>query len=91
MDRKKSATTPQVRLKDKATTKYLFRPNRSLQRPRKFPDGRKIRKKNSSNILEYDVHVVKARYDEELQSWMYTLTDYEQKALSGETQETMLG
>ena len=62
-----------------------------LQRKRKYPDGKKVRKKNAQDILEYDVHVVKARYDEERRSWMYTLTDWEQKELPGETEETRLG
>lgn len=62
-----------------------------LQRPRKYPDGKKIWKKNAQDLFEYEVHVVSARYDEERQSWMYTLTDWEKKALSGETDETRLG
>lgn len=62
-----------------------------LQRPRKYPDGKKIWKKNAQDIFEYVVHVVSARYDEGCQSWMYTLTDWEKKAMSGETDETRLG
>ena len=53
-------------------------------------NGDKTRKKNPQGIAEYDVHVVSARYDEERATWMYTLTDWEQKEMLGETEETGL-
>ena len=58
---------------------------------REFYDGERIRKANSQGIFEYVVNVVSARYDEERKEWMYKLTDWEGKAMSGETAETMLG
>lgn len=62
-----------------------------MQRPRRFPDGKKTRKKNAQGILAFDVHVVSARYDEKEKSWMYTLEDWQQNPLPGETEETKLG
>ena len=62
-----------------------------LQRPRKFSDGHMTMKMNPQGILEYDVHVVNARYDKKRKEWMYKLTDWEGKAMSGETEETKLG
>ena len=62
----------------------------SLQPDQKFPNGKKVRKENLQGILEYDVHVVSARYDPECKEWMYTLTDWEKNALPGETEETKL-
>ena len=63
----------------------------SLQPDREFANGETIRKANPQGILEYVVHVVSARYDEERKEWMYKLTDWEGKAMSGETDETKLG
>ena len=62
----------------------------SPQPERKFPNGKKIRKQNAQGIFEYDVHVVSARYDAELKEWMYTLTDWEKKPITGETEEEKL-
>ena len=63
----------------------------SLQPGREFSDGDTTRKQNPQGIPEYVVHVVSARYDEERKEWMYKLTDWEGKAMSGETGETKLG
>ena len=46
---------------------------------------------NAQGIFDKTVHVVSARYDTGEKEWMYTLTDYEHKEMSGETQETRLG
>ena len=45
---------------------------------------------NAQGIYDAIVHVVSARYDGGEREWMYTLTDFEQKELSGETPETRL-
>ena len=63
----------------------------SMQPEREFSNGKRIWKQNTQGILEYVVHVVSARYDEERMEWMYKLTDWEGKAMSGETEETKLG
>ena len=62
----------------------------SLQPEREFSDGDRVMKANPHGIYEYEVNVVSARYDEERQEWMYKLTDWEGKAMSGETEETKL-
>ena len=64
--------------------------NMSLLPPRAFSDGEKAQKANQAGIYEYIVYVVSARYDEERKEWMYKLTDWERKAMPGETEETKL-
>lgn len=71
--------------------RHPLKPDMSLQRKRKYEDGKKIMKKNDHDILIFEVYVVSARYDEEGQSWIYKLTDWERKEIDGETKETMLG
>lgn len=61
------------------------------QRPRKWEDKKKLRKKNAQGILQYDVTIVSARYDDKHHSWMYTLDDWHNERIPGETAETMLG
>ena len=61
------------------------------QRPQKWKAGKKLRQKNAQGILQYDVSIVSARYDNERRSWMYTLKDYRNQLIAGETKETMLG
>lgn len=61
------------------------------QRPRRFADGRKLRKKNAQGILQYNVSIVSARYDDERHKWMYTLKDWLDRLLDGEAEERMLG
>lgn len=62
-----------------------------LQRPRKWADGKKLRKKNAQGILLSNVSIVSARYDYESHSWMYILNDWQDQRIDGETKETMLG
>ena len=62
-----------------------------LQRPRKYEDEQNLRMENAQGILEYDVSVVSARYDEEQHKWMYTLNDWQNERIAGETPETKLG
>ena len=61
-----------------------------LQPKQAFFIGDTARKINAQGIYEYVVHVVDARYDSGRKEWMYTLTDWERKAMSGETKETDL-
>lgn len=60
------------------------------QRPRKYADKKKLRKQNAQGVPEYNVSVVSARYDDVRRSWMYTLKDWEDKPIAGETEETKL-
>ena len=60
------------------------------QRPRKHEDGKKLRKQNASGIFEFDVSVVRARYDDQAHKWMYTLNDWQNARIPGETQEKEL-
>lgn len=64
--------------------------DKSLQRPRKFKDGAKIRKKNDQGIAEYDVTVVSAEYDKVAHKWIYTLNDCDGNPIDGKTAETRL-
>ena len=61
-----------------------------LQPKQEYSIGSTARKMNTSGIYEYEVHVVGARYDSGRKEWMYTLTDWEGKAMPGETEETKL-
>ena len=61
------------------------------QRQRKFKDGKQLMKKNAQGILQYNVSIVSARYDSEHHSWMYTLNDWRNERIPGETTEKMLG
>ncbi|KAL2055847.1 hypothetical protein ABVK25_004091 [Lepraria finkii] len=61
------------------------------QRPRKFPDGKKLRKKNSQGAFTWDVTVVSARYDNIGHTWWYTLKDWQKKDIDGQTPEKQLG
>ncbi|KAL8724918.1 MAG: hypothetical protein Q9181_006618 [Wetmoreana brouardii] len=58
---------------------------------RKYKDGKKLRKKNSQGIFEYDVTVVSADYDKVKHSWMYKLKDYKSVLIEGTTRERDLG
>ncbi|KAL8703683.1 MAG: hypothetical protein Q9201_003137 [Fulgogasparrea decipioides] len=64
---------------------------RQSPRPRKYEDGKPLRKKNSLGIFEYDVIVVDAKYDNVKQSWMYKLKDYRSVLIEGTTRERDLG
>lgn len=66
-------------------------PRPLAKRPRKHTNGKKLRKKNAQGIPQYDVSIVSARYDNERHSWMYTLMDWRNESIFGETEETMLG
>jgi len=68
-----------------------FSSNNIFKRPRKYKNGRKLRKKNPHGILEYEVKVVSAAYDGVRQKWMYTLVDYKGDPIGGETEESQLG
>lgn len=61
------------------------------QRPRKYANGRKLKKKNGQGILEYTVTIVSAVYDNNLHKWLHTLKDWQGKAIGGMTAETDLG
>lgn len=61
------------------------------ERPRKFEDGKKLRKKNSMGFFAYNVIVVKAEYDPDEHCWMYTLKDHKSEPMSGTYAETELG
>ena len=60
------------------------------QRPRKHDDEKKLRKKNSQGLFVHDVSIVSARYDDQEHKWMYTLNDWQNVRIPGETQETEL-
>ncbi|KAL9134428.1 MAG: hypothetical protein Q9175_004387 [Cornicularia normoerica] len=66
-------------------------PRPLVSRPRKHGDGKKLRKQNAQGILQYNVSVVRARYDHVRHSWMYTLNDWQNEPIAGETEETKLG
>ena len=61
------------------------------QRWRKYGDGKKLRMKNAQGILQYNVSIESARYDPAQHSWMYTLKDWQNEQIAGETKETELG
>ena len=73
------------------TLKLAVRSDLIRQRPRKHADGKTLRKKNAQGILQYIVSIVSARYDNSRHSWMYTLNDYANERIAGETEETKLG
>ena len=62
-----------------------------LQRPRKYADSKKLRLKNAQGILQQNVSIVSARYDDQRHSWMYTLNDWEDQRIADEAEETKLG
>lgn len=61
------------------------------QRPKNFKYGKKLWKQNAQGIHEYEVSIVSARYDNVRHSWMYTLKDWKNERVAGETEETKLG
>lgn len=61
------------------------------QRKRKYADKKKLRKKNAQGILQYSVSIVSARYDDVRHKWMYTLNDWQNERITGETEEKELG
>ncbi|KAL8912469.1 MAG: hypothetical protein Q9172_007501 [Xanthocarpia lactea] len=65
--------------------------DRCLQRPRKYADGRELRKKNSKGILEFHVKVVSARYSTAYHRWEYKLQDLNDVEIVGTTKEKDLG
>ena len=70
--------------------KQVVRSDLVPQRPRKWKDGKKQRKKNDQGIPQYEVFIVSARYDKERHSWMYTLDDWNHERIDGETEEKLL-
>ena len=46
---------------------------------------------NAQGILEFDVSVVSARYDDQQRKWMYTLNDWKNERIPGEVPEGKLG
>lgn len=81
-----------VKYKQRARTqKSAVRADVDSQRPQKFTVGKKLRKKNAQGILQYNVSIVSARYDKARRSWMYTLKDWQNEGIDGETEETKLG
>lgn len=71
--------------------KLLVRSDLVTQRPRKWADKTKLRKKNAQGIPQYTVTIVSARYDDARRSWMYILNDWQNERIPGETEETKLG
>ncbi|KAL8809299.1 MAG: hypothetical protein Q9223_001700 [Gallowayella weberi] len=59
-------------------------------RKRKYNDGKKLRKKNSQGMFEFDVTIVSAQYDSAKHRWEYTLKDYAGNPIAGTTKETDL-
>ena len=60
------------------------------QRERKWGDGKKLQKKDAQGIPKYVVYIVSARYDNGQRTWMYTLNDWKNERIAGETPERML-
>ncbi|KAL8903573.1 MAG: hypothetical protein Q9171_007360 [Xanthocarpia ochracea] len=61
------------------------------QRPRKYADGRELRKKNSKGIFEFHVKVVSATYSTAYHRWEYELQDLNNVEIAGTTKEKDLG
>ena len=61
-----------------------------MQRPQRFSAGKKIWKQNEEGILEYEVTVVSAVYDDKKHAWMYTLKDHKGEPIAGKTPELEL-
>ncbi|KAK0516459.1 hypothetical protein JMJ35_001062 [Cladonia borealis] len=66
-------------------------PNQSMQRARKWADGKTLTKQNAQGIFEFQVTVASARYDNTNHKWLYKLLDYKQQPIAGETPEVELG
>ncbi|KAI4119498.1 MAG: hypothetical protein LQ338_007263 [Usnochroma carphineum] len=60
------------------------------ERPRRYSDGRKVRKRNSQGLFIHVVTVVSATYDSANHSWKYTVKDNEGKLLDGTVKESDL-
>ena len=60
------------------------------QRPRKYEDEKPLRKMNSQGLFVHDVSIVSARYDDQVHKWMYTLNDWQNVRIPGETEEKEL-
>ena len=65
--------------------------NSNLQRARKWVNGKILMKKNAQGIFEFEVTVFSARYDDTRHRWLYTLLDYKDQPIAGETPEVELG
>ena len=65
--------------------------NLGPQRPRKYIDGKKLRKKNAQGILQYNVSIVSARFDNTRHAWMYKVKDWQDQPMTEEVEETKLG
>ena len=50
----------------------------------------KLLKENEHGIFEFVVYVVSGKYDEGKKEWMYKLTDWKKKDMSGKTPEGSL-
>lgn len=66
-------------------------PNKSLQRPRRYSDGKKLRLKNEHGLMEFDVTIVSAFYDGGQHKWMYTLKDWKLDPIDAPKPEDALG
>ncbi|KAL8628458.1 hypothetical protein Q9189_005817, partial [Teloschistes chrysophthalmus] len=60
------------------------------QRERRWKNGKKLRKKDSKGILQWDVTVVDATYDEGRHQWMYKLKDYQQLPIADKNDHTIM-
>ena len=47
-------------------------------------------KRNSQGLFVHDVSIVSARYDDKAHKWMYTLNDWQNARIPGETEEKEL-
>ncbi|KAL8792869.1 MAG: hypothetical protein Q9195_004511 [Heterodermia aff. obscurata] len=81
----------QVRCQARPTSFGLMQSDPRIQRPRKYKDGKRLRKKNDQGLFVYDVTIVSAEYDSRIHRWLYTLDDFEGKRIDGTTREIDLG